>query len=242
MKTLKLPVLTLTLLLSSFLLKSQNAYYEFSTELCYYKCTFDSTIYSREQLDNTYKYLWFPAYNYYDATVWNIQDLDTLSIGANQSVCNENLFKLEKLAFIDNPYWEKVRQNRILQYLSSCRLREFTIFAYFYPDTLMYYETVDSTCIFYRNAIIAGGEELLNAWAVLIEEQKKNNANPARVQAEYEEKLNSELKYEYARMEVIMFGWWNNANRLIYHMNIDGYMQMEFEKLFSSWAVECDEP
>ena len=242
MRTLKPTVLTLTLLLSCLLLKSQNAYYEFNTELCYYKCTFDSTIYSREQLDNTYKYLWFPAYNYYDATVWNIQDMDTLSIGTNQNVCNENLIKLEKLPFVDNPYWEKLRQNRILEYLSSCRLREFTIMAYTNPDTLMYYETVDSTCIFYRNALISGGEELLNAWAILINEQKKNNGNPARVQTEYEEKLNSEQKYEYARMEVMMFGWWNNANRLIYHMNNDGYMQMEFEKLFRSWEVECDEP
>lgn len=184
MKRARLILLTMTFLLTTFLAKSQRSNYEFTTELCYYKCTFDSTKYSREQLNNTYKYLWFPTYNYYDATAWRLEEIDTLNILTNQKICDSNLDKLERLSFVDNPYWEKIRQYRILEELSTCRLHEFTILAYHNPDTLMYYETVDSTCIYYRNALISGGEELLNAWAVLINEQKKNNGNPAHVQAE----------------------------------------------------------
>lgn len=242
MKALKTILLALTGLLTGFMAQSQIATFHFNTELCEYTCTFDSTKYSREQLNNTIDYLWYPPYNYYDATVWELEDIDSLSTDLNQKACDANLYYLENLPFIDNTYWEKVRQNRILENLSTCRLREFTILAYSNPDTLMSYETVDSTCIFYRDALIAGGEKLLEAWDILIQDMKSRNGYPENIQAEYEEKLASDLKYEYARLDIMMFGWWNHANRLIFHMSNDGYMQMEFEKLFSKWEVECYEP
>jgi hypothetical protein len=106
----------------------------------------------------------------------------------------------------------------------------------------MSYSLVDSTCIFYRDALISGGQKMLDAWVVLNENLKKKNGDPEKLQRKFDEQFNSVNRLDYARLELMSFGWWSSANRLIFHIMDSGEFEAEFKKLFIKVKCECDEP
>jgi hypothetical protein len=147
------------------------------------------------------------------------------------------------LDLIDDAFWHERKQQTIEFFESTCRLKEITILAHTNPDTLLYYDLVDSTCIFYRDALIAGGDEMLDAWIVLHNYQMIKNGltKDKEQQQKFEQKLNSPEKYDHAWREIISFGWWNNANRLLPHLE-NGNYEKHYQKFLTDIACECDEP
>ncbi|RIH62687.1 hypothetical protein D1164_23635 [Mariniphaga sediminis] len=83
---------------------------------------------------------------------------------------------------------------------------------------------------------------MVDAWMKLHEYQKSRNGNPEKVQQKFEEKSNSPHKLEYARLEIMKFGWWNSANRKLPHINTSIYYPNEFERLLIDIECDCDEP
>lgn len=114
--------------------------------------------------------------------------------------------------------------------------------AYTNPDSLLKYDLVDSTCIYYRNALIAGGSTMIEAWVQLNEEQKSENGDPENVQKEFDAKYFSPQYLDYARIDLMIFGWWNHANHLLPHINPSYDYSKEFERLLIDHECECDEP
>lgn len=220
---------------------AQKARFTYETDLCLCNAIFDSTKYSRIQLQNTLDLLYNAPYIHTDAVNLRPQENSLQNIGKLSLECEKRLHDLNTLDFIRNPFWEQVRINRILEIENTCKLRRITLLAWINPDTLLSYPTVDSNCIFYRDALIAGGEEMLKAWAILNEKMKVKNGDPERLQKQYEEKLASEDRFRYAREEIMAYGWWNAANHLIYHMQTENLYD-EFEKLFLKVKCDCDEP
>jgi hypothetical protein len=47
---------------------------------------------------------------------------------------------------------------------------------------------------------------------------------------------------EYARLEIMKFGWWNSANHVIPHVNKSYNYAEEFKRLLIDVDCECDEP
>jgi len=83
---------------------------------------------------------------------------------------------------------------------------------------------------------------MIEAWFYLNELMKSKNADPERVQRNFDERFNSKNKFDYARLELLTFGWWNNTNHLIFHLSETGEFESEFKNLFIKVKCECDEP
>jgi hypothetical protein len=221
---------------------SQKAHFNYETDLCSCEGIFDSTKYSRTQLQNTLNYLWNSPNIHTSATATKLEKVKELSIEKLNIECNKRLQELNSLDFINTKFWTQVKTDRIREIESTCLLRQFTILAWENPDTLLSYNVVDSTCIFYRNALINGGQEMIKAWLYLNELMKSKNADPEKVQRNFDERFNSKNKIDYARLELLTFGWWNNANHLIFHLSETGEFELEFKNLFIKVKCECDEP
>ena len=234
-------IVFLTLIFISCKSYSQKSKLKFSYESCTCKGVFDSTKYSREQLQNTFDFLWWAPYINTTATAWTLDKVKSLSIDELNKECEEKLRILNSLDFVDNEFWIKIKNDRIKEIIGTCELRKYTILAFSNPDTLLFYDNIDSTCIFYRDALIEGGQKMIDAWIKLNEIQKGENGYPENVQRKFDEKYNSTHRLEYARLELMMFGWWNNANHLIFHMDYSIRYDLEFEKLFLKVKCDCDE-
>jgi hypothetical protein len=177
-----------------------------------------------------------------EVTAWKLEDIDDLS---GEKITEEYLNKLEiyeKLDFVEDTFWNRLKTELIQYYTSAHDLMTITILAYENPDTLLSYQLVDSACIFYRDALIAGGTELLSAWKVLVDYKKSQNGYPERLQRIYDEQIASPLKYDYARLDIMKFGWWNSANHMLPHIDQSYRYQDNFERLFKYHRCSCDEP
>jgi hypothetical protein len=221
---------------------AQYADFSYNTELCECMAKFDTTKYSRQEVQNTIDYLWNSSYISTNSSAQKLEDIEKLSVADLRKECDEKINNLKSLKFVNEPFWTKLLTEQIAFYESTCRLKEYTILAYSNPKILLEYELVDSTCIYYRDALIAGGDKLMKTWLTLHKKQKSNNGSPENLQKRFDKKYYSDAKLEYARMEVMTYGWWNSANYLLPHINTNYDYQEEFEKLLLDVECECDEP
>jgi hypothetical protein len=115
--------------------------------------------------------------------------------------------------------------------------------AYNDPRVLGQYKEAPACKTKYADPLIKGGEDLLNAWRMVNERSRKRNSDPDRVRREYEKKLASPDRMQFAFIEVIGFGWYNCAIALIDHVSYDEKPAIEFKKLFKKVkTIGCDEP
>lgn len=238
--------LILILLLNfHFNIYSQKQTFKFETESCSCIGKYKESKIATNRIENTYKYLYSPFDIKTNATPWRISEISeipNLNIDTLKKECQEKLSALDTSEFVDSKYWNNIRECKVKEITQTCRLSEFTIVALSNPDTLLHYETTDSISRFYRDALIDGGQKLLDAWFVLNEYKKSRNWAPEKLQKKFEEKMNSELKYEYAKLDIIKFGWWNTSNHLIYHMQVDATFDEEFKNLFYKVKCKCYSP
>ena len=221
---------------------AQREKFEFAEGLCFYTGVYSADQYTALELQNTFENLCFSfSETNTPFAAWEIAEIDKLDVLAKDAECKALITKYEQLDIVNAAVWEQARANRIRAISESCALQKLTIIAYQYPDTLNSFVTADSLTAYYRAALIAGGDDLLAAWQTLNEMQKARNGNPQRMQNIYEQRYNSPLKLEYARLEVMLFGWWNHANHLIFHDEHSDYWPA-FEKLFIKLDSECEEP
>jgi hypothetical protein len=221
---------------------AQREKFEFAEGLCFYTGVYSVDQYTALELQNTFENLCFSfSETNTPFAAWEIAEIDKLDVLAKDAECKALITKYEQLDIVNAAVWEQARANRIRAISESCALQKLTIIAYQYPDTLNSFGKSDSLTAYYRAALIAGGDDLLAAWQTLNEMQKARNGNPQRLQNIFDQRNNSPLKLEYARLEVMMFGWWNHANHLIYHDEQNDYWPA-FEKLFIKLDSECEEP
>lgn len=221
---------------------SQESKFEYWEELCSCVGVFDSTKYSREELKNTFEYLWWAPNVDYDATPNDINKIKNLNRVDLEKECSNKLEKLRTLNFVDTKFWIKVKEDRIKEIESTCKLRKFTTLAYENPSILLSYVNVDSTCIYYRNILIKGGQEMIGAWVKFHNENQMKNGFNKNNQEKFESQYNSTFKEDYARLYLTTYGWWNSANHLIFHINTSNDYSKEFKKLFIIVDFDCDEP
>ena len=124
----------------------------------------------------------------------------------------------------------------------SYQLRKITIEAYKDPQVLLNNQFTNY-CKQYAEALSSNDStKRLSTWKKLAEEQKEKNGNPEFFMKNFQEKFNSANKLVYAKIELMAFGWWNCANHQIPHIDRDGGMEEEFNKLFTNIKSACDEP
>ena len=143
--------------------------------------------------------------------------------------------------FINTAFWKQVKLGRITEIESICELKRITILAYTNPTILKQYPSGYDSCKYYADALIAGGHELMKAWGKYNDLWHKENGVSLKRQLEFSLKSNSPDSINYAKLEIMMFGWWNCANQFIKYLDDVGY-QDDFEKYFIKFNRDCDEP
>ena len=234
----KTTVILLSLLCHSNL-SAQYADFKYMTDFCKCKAQFDSTKYSRQQLQNTYHIYWNNA-SHIDTHPTDFDKEVPVLLDSLEAEHRRKLEFLEQLDIVDDNFWQRERDKMIKYVNSTCELRRVTIRARLDPKELLDYKLVDSTCKYFRDALIAGGDQLLKAWAKLIEMKKKHNADPDGMQRSFDSRYNSPEREEWAYRDVLTYGWWNYANRLLPHVTQKGY-EKHFKKLLKDIRCECDD-
>jgi len=78
---------------------------------------------------------------------------------------------------------------------------------------------------------------VLKAWRKLVDEQKRINGYPERLEAEYVRESTLPEGLNYAKMQLMCFGWGNCANSLSKHNQLDDQGMAspinKFEQLFT---------
>ncbi|WP_298138695.1 hypothetical protein [Flavobacterium sp.] len=216
------------------------------TDLCEMNSKFDASKYSKKQLKDTH-HLWFGTIGYINFDGYPVFNLDdkTESIEVLEERYTEGKAELENLEVVDLPYWNNLKQLKLLELKSFYEHEKTAYFAYANPKNLV--KTVyDVKAKVYVDALVSGDSlKMIAAWKKLNEEQKANNGSPEHVEKKFQSRLNSPQCLEYAKMDLFTFGWNNNTKK-----NCKGCevlenrdpMYEEYKKLFISTTEECSEP
>jgi len=236
------PVL-LTFLLFTNLIYSQESVYRWQGELCGYLSTYDSKQFSENQINNCYLLTYQNFFRIsHIPSVFKPQDLERLNLDTLE---NEYIDKTRMLESLDLPnieYWQKLRVRTLTELEQVYSLSRITYLGFKYPDYFKDWHFENPCLAKHANALINGGDSLLNDWFNLTSELVKNNCCPEKVWAKYNEQLKSEERLIHAQIYVVTFGWWNCANKYIEYVKTEDQFA-EFLKLFlKTDTIDCDEP
>jgi len=233
---------------STVLPQNKEEIFNFSTELCDNKGYFDSSKYSKEELEGTYK-LWFQMGGVLLSTpsVFNLKSLqkvraekDEILAQLDRDFANQKKV-LENVKVVQDPYWENIRKQKLLELADEYEFRKTEIMAFSDPSILVNHK-LSKDCENFVRALNSDDAQMTEEWRKLREEMSKRNGNPQRTMDEFEERLNSTNKKDYAVVDLITFGWGNCANEHIKRIEHDEKMYKKFNSLFIKIDSECDEP
>jgi hypothetical protein len=178
-----------------------------------------------------------------DATAWSHDDIPKLSLTDLEREYAAKTAELRKLDIVPVPFFERYRRSKLKEMLQVYKLSRSTIQGYANPAFLIEYQDAKACNAPYADPLINGGDQLLGAWRRVNEESRSRNSDPERLRRIFDEQYASPDRLKFARIEVMMFGWWNCANALIPYVEQDGTAEREFKKLFVRVrSIGCDEP
>ena len=218
--------------------------FRYSIFSCDYEGTYDSAKYSEAKLRATLKLINAGEFSINaDATPRRIADVPYLDVVALDREYAVKAAGLRKLPIVETAYFTSLRDRHLKELEQVYRLSKVTMQAYNAPVTLRRYIGADSCVKTYADPLVNGGDDLLAAWRHVNEKARNDNIDPARVKSVFDRQFDSPEKYDYARIEVMTFGWWNCANHFVERVGYDGGQEKQFEKLFRRVRkIQCDEP
>ena len=242
---IKLKTLPVVLLFLVVTANSQTKKFRYETGLCRMTATYNSKKYTEIQLRNTLKLVQGSEFEIsYNATVWIYEDIYEMNISDLDNEYRQKSAALKALDIVKTSYWETIRTEKLKEMSQIYKLSRVTVLAYMNHHALRKYDRAPSCKTKYAEPLIAGGDSLLRIWAEVNKDSQKKNSDPARLQRKFDQEYNSENPYVFARVETMMFGWWNCANSFIdrEEKSSNGSAENEFRKLFIRVKEVCDEP
>lgn len=229
-------------------LQHKEGIFHFTTELCNNKGHFDSSKYSKEELEGTYK-LWFQMGGVLLNTpsVFNLSSLQ--KVRAEKDAILAQLDKdfarqknmLENLKVVKDPYWENIKAQKLQELSDEYEFRKTEIMAFSEPSVLVNHK-LSKGCENFAKALNSTDILMTEEWRKLREAMSKRNSDPQRIMNEFEERLYSSDKKDFATIDLITFGWGNCVNDHINKTLHDEKMTEKFNALFIKIDSECDEP
>jgi hypothetical protein len=228
--------------------QNKEEIFNFSTELCDNKGHFDSSKYSKEEIEGTYK-LWFQMSGLLLSTpsVFNLNSLQKVRAEKEEILAQldkDFAFQkreLENLTVVKDPYWEDIKAQKIQELVETYEFSKTEILAFSDPSILVNHK-LSKNCENFAKALNSDETQMIEEWRKLREEMSKRNGNPKRIMNEFEERSHSPNKKDYATIDLITFGWGNCANEGIKQTLHDEKMYKKFNALFIKIDSECDEP
>jgi hypothetical protein len=218
---------------------NQNEF-KWSYTLCYYTGNYDANKFTNKQLENTLKYLVNSDGTSVSVIIFTASDLNDYKRENVKLEFDDRLRKLKTLEFVKTPFFEKIKEKRIQEVERTKLLTLMKLDAYTNAEVLRNDKYSNKQCAEYANALIAGGQTLLDLRKKMAEEASKAGNEIAMERYLEETKTNNELLL--ARIYVIAMGWWNCVNNSIDRVDEYDAHQNGFLKLFDSVSFECDEP
>lgn len=234
----------LLLFLLNYFASGQIVQYEWTNGLCYFSGEYDSTKISKEELNDTYSLCCADsAVNYLEVPglAWRPSQIDSLNLTSLDKEYDIKSKRLKEMKLIKTPFWEEQRQYKIESLKEMYRFKQIAIQAYKNPSILKEYPLGDS-CFEYADAIIAGGDSMLNEWKRMRLKHCETNGDPKWCYDEYYlKRYNSSERLIWAKLDLMMFGWWNCTCRFLKFNEPNGKAEEEFEKLFQNVKENCDD-
>ncbi|MDQ8747077.1 hypothetical protein ATE49_00345 [Elizabethkingia miricola] len=230
--------------------KSNLVLYSYQTFNCDNKGYYDPTKYKKEEIDGVHKLLYKYSGVHFDShTVFKLSDLEdvrknkTKYLEQLEQQYQEKKKDLYSLKIIDAPIWKKLREETIQAFEGEYLLNKTLLLAYSDPSILKkskFYET----CKSYVDAVTSPDKQkMYDAWKIHIEAQSKLNYDPKRIIAEFNNKLKTPQKDDYALIDLLGIGFHNCANNSFRPaIDEDGKTFTSFDKIFSKLKADCDEP
>jgi hypothetical protein len=204
--------ITLIFLFTCLYSFGQTATYKWVDEACNYESKYNTKLYSAKQISNCFRLGYWDEFRITNTPlVFEPADIKHLQI---DSLINEYEKKHRELQQLDLPnteFWKELRNKKLQEQEKSYELHTIAYKAYTDPKSLEQFKVNDSCVIRHKNAVIAGGDSLLNDWKKLVLFDATKNGSPEELIAKYKAELMTNEKFEYAKVYIITFGWWNCA-------------------------------
>ena len=239
-----LPLIVLVAFVSA---EAQIRTFKWNDEMCEYSGTYNAKKYTEAKLRNTLRLLSHSELRLdsVNATVWKYEDIAKLDVAGVDKEYNDLIDQLEHLEYVSTPYTDTVRQQKLAEARQLYQLIRTTMTAYTKPEVLRNYKGAEACKLKFGGPITTGGDALLAAWRKVNLDSQSKNADPGRLQREFDEQMASPDRLKFALVETMSFGWWNCANAHIKYSNVgeSDRAGREFKKLFIRVkTISCDEP
>jgi len=235
---MKMKLATFMLICSSFSY-GQNNLFEWDEGLTYYTGEFDTTNYSKEEIETIYNYLHSPSSEMLMVgNIWKIEQMDTATTIPVDNYYNQTLKILETMRIPEGEFWDSLLVYRKRELFENCQANRIFILAIKTPSILVKY--YHEACQQEINALNGDTTQLLEAWRELKDSQKQTNGDPARLEQEYQTQLNSKNRLKYARLDLMKYGWGNCNNQFVYQ-HVDYSIEDAFQQLFIRVEREDEE-
>lgn len=230
----------------AFLTKSlKTKKYHWEDELCAYTGEFNPEKYTKEEIDECYKIIFHHYfYSLTSPSVFKSSDIEKLNINNLKEEFSTKMNEVQNLDLPKTGKWEEFRRKIIQELEEAYKLYLIEYEAYQTKNfsVLNKFWKSDALLKKYARALQGSDDELLEVWEGFMLERAKKNGSPERVKQEFREQRNSDNWKEYAQIDIMTFGWGNQANGYINRFQGDKHRK-EFDSLFTvTQEIECDEP
>jgi len=221
-------------MLSAILSYGQKLTYYDEITRCQVSATYNSKLYTYTEINNCYLLT--------QTDSLDIKNIPMIFVPENIYKYNLQTLEIEyatKLNILNNmsvpksKFWMSVKEQKTKELKSVYNLCKTTYLGYLDPVELKKYNDLDDELIRISNAVIIGGDSLLNEWKYYNLHRNIKNVNDNTVKT-FNNKFNSNDKYNYAKIDLIMFEFWNLANNKIDRPTENQFIIIEnqYNKLF----------
>lgn len=227
---------------------AQKASYKWEDELCLYEGTYDTKKVTKDQLKACYR---LALQNDFDINtspmVFKPEDIQNrLEPEKLEEEFRTKAEQLKKLGVPQTPFWKGLKAAKLKEQQQRYAFNHAAFRAYKEVNALKEYQSKNKAAQRYTTILLAGGNTLLDEWKELRKKMAERNCDPERITREYEARLASPERLNYAFVDVMTFGWFNSANEGI-ELAADIYppemVNKEWKKLFiKTKTIHCDEP
>lgn len=211
---------------------AQRAVLHFEDELCQYEGIYDTHKYTAKQLQDTYR-LTRGEFGYFGGD-------NTADLALNYK---RQTAGIRQLQLVPIPFFKSLRDSMLDYFDQNYIMQRVRLEAKANPSLLLEYHQDRQEVKFYSEALVKGGEQLMEAYESLIRKQMAKNSDPDRLWRQFTNDSAASDNISRAFKYVLEYGWWNAVNAVIPHVNYDGRQLEAFRELFVEVkTLNCDEP
>jgi hypothetical protein len=225
--------------------KDSTAVFRWESELCTHESTFDTRLYTEEELRGTRRLLQMTGsvlLEVKDVAFKPDQIADLSTLKELDLEYQTKRKQLQDMTIVNDSYWIKIKERLLVAMKDEYDLSRICIQAYTNPKVLKG-NRFSKYCPDLITALTSNDStKLIAAWKTLVEEQCKKNASPDYLMERFERESHDPDWMMYGRIELVTFGFSNRVNDQIEHVKNDEAINRKFDQLFLKTHSECDEP